>query len=116
MSIPGLTPPLVEQIISTREADPNPVTSDQRQAIWLLINGVVPLTQMRQVERFITAGGDAFSGQSIGFFDADSMPVRCEFVIDRSVGVPRLRLWRDLSAYGPGFAPDLIGAITDNAR
>ena len=71
---------------------------------------------MRQIERFITSRGDAFSGQSVGFFDGDSMPVRGEFILDRSVTPPRLRLWRDLTAWGPGFSPELLGAPTPEKR
>jgi hypothetical protein len=113
LTIPTLTAQLVDQIIAAREPDPSPTLSEQRHALWLLIAGYVQLDQMRQIERFITSGGDAFSGQTVGFFDGDSMPVRAEFVLDRSVGTPRLRLWRDLTPLGPGFAPDLLGAAPD---
>ncbi len=116
LTIPTLTPPTVDQIIAAREPNPSPTLSEQRHAIWLLIDGYVPLEQMRQIERYITSGGDAFSGQSIGFFDGDSMPVRAEFILDRSVGAPRLRQWRDLTPLGPGFAPDLLGATPDDVQ
>jgi hypothetical protein len=116
LTIPTLTPALVDQIIAAREPDPSPTLSEQRHALWLLIEGFVQLDQMRQIERFITSGGDAFSGQSIGFFDGDPMPVRAEFILDRSVGSPRLRQWRDLTPLGPGFAPDLLGAVADDTQ
>ena len=113
LTIPELPPATVEQILARREANPNPLASDQRHALWLLIEGIVPLDQMRRLERFITARGDAYSGQSVGFFDGDSMPVRLEFILDCSVAAPRLRMLRDLSSAGPGFAPELLGAAPD---
>jgi hypothetical protein len=113
MSIPQLPPAIVDQIIATRELEPSPTLSNQRHALWLLTEGVVQLDMMRQLERFITVRGDAFSGQSIGFYDADSMPVRGEFILDRSVSPVRLRAWRDLSNWGPGFSATALGALGD---
>jgi hypothetical protein len=115
-SIPYLTPNIVEQIIARREAEPNLQVSEQRHALWLLTTGLVPLQQMRQIERFITTRGDAFSGQSIGFFEGDPAPVRGEFILDRSVGAPRLRLWRDMTALGSGFSPQLLGVPAETTQ
>jgi DNA uptake protein ComE-like DNA-binding protein len=115
-SIPYLTPAAVEQIIARRELEPNLQLSEQRHSLWLLTTGLVPLPQMRQIERFITTRGDAFSGQSIGFFDGDPAPVRGEFILDRSVGAPRLRLWRDMTALGSGFSPQLLGVPAEATR
>jgi hypothetical protein len=113
MSIPFLPPAVVEQIIAKREVEPNVTLSNQRHIMWLLTEGVVQLPVMRQIERFVTTRGDAFSGQSVGFFDGDSMPVRGDFILDRSQPPVRLRLWRDLSNWGPGFSPQLLGAVSD---
>jgi DNA uptake protein ComE-like DNA-binding protein len=115
-SIPYLTPPAVEQIIARRELEPNLQLSEQRHALWLLTTGLVPLAQMRQIERFVTVRGDAFSGQSIGFFEGDPAPVRGEFILDRSVGAPRLRLWRDMTALGSGFSPQILGVPAETPR
>jgi hypothetical protein len=109
MSVPNLPLAAVEQILARREAEPNPTLSDQRHALWLVLEGIVTTDVYRQIERFITTGGDVFSGQSVGFFDADALPHRAEFVIDRAVSPPRLRHWRDLSAWGPGYSGELLG-------
>jgi hypothetical protein len=116
LSIPYLPPNAVDQIIARRELEPHFALSEQRHAVWLLTTGVLQLFQMRQVERFITARGEAFSGQSIGFFEGDPTPVRGEFILDRSVGAPRLRLWRDMTAWGPGFSPQLLGVPEQQTR
>jgi hypothetical protein len=114
-SIPYLPPTMVDQIIARRELEPNLALSMQRHGVWLLIDGLATLDVMRQLERFVTSRGDVFSGQSIGFFDGDSMPVRCEFVLDRSTTPVRLRHWRDLTHWGPGFSPALLGAVNEAA-
>ncbi len=115
LSIPTMTPAIADQIIAQRELEPSPTLSPQRHALWLLIDGLTPLEQMKQIERYVTTRGDAFSGQSVGFFDGDASPVRGEFVIDRSTTPARLRHWRDLSSWGPGYSPDLLGAVNEAA-
>jgi DNA uptake protein ComE-like DNA-binding protein len=109
-SIPGMTAAVINQIVAVRELEPDRVLSEQRHVIWPLVQGFVTLDEMRQLERYITTRGDAFSGQVVGFFDAGRTSARGEFVLDRSGTQPRLRLWRDLSSWGPGFSPQLLGA------
>ena len=108
-SIPGLPAAAVGKIISRREVEPELNVTDQRHAVWLLIEGIVTLPEMKQLERFITTGGDAFSGQSIGFFDAGPAASRQEFVVDRSGTSPHVRLQRDLSPLGRGYSTLSLG-------
>jgi DNA uptake protein ComE-like DNA-binding protein len=108
-SIPLLPPAAVGAIVGRRELEPDPALSDQRHALWLLAEGIVTLQEMKQLERFVTAGGDVFSGQAVGFFDAGPIAARVEFVIDRSGASPHLRAWRDLSSLGRGFSTELLG-------
>jgi hypothetical protein len=115
-SIPHLPAAAVGKIVSRREAEPDLVLSDQRHALWLLIEGVVTLEEMKQIERFITTRGDAFSGQAVGFFDAGPSAARGEFMIDRSGTSPRLRAWRDLSSLGRGFSTARLGVDVAEKR
>lgn len=108
-SIPQLPLNAVGQIVSRREADPDRTLSEQRHAIWLLVEGIVTLDEMRQLERYVTVGGDVFSGQSVGFFDAGPAAARGEFVVERAGFTPKLLLWRDLSSLGRGFSTQLLG-------
>jgi len=110
-SIPGLSLVAVNQIVARRELEPDRALSDQRHVIWPLLQGIVTLEQMRALERFVTAGGDAFSGQVVGFFDAGPTVSRGEFVVERSSPTPRLRQWRDMGPWGPGYAPGVLGAL-----
>ena len=109
-SIPGLAATAIDRIISRRESEPDPLLSDQRHAVWLLVEGVVKLDEMRALERYVTTRGDVFSGQSVGFFAAGPIAARGEFILDRSGPTPRLRAWRDLSSLGRGFSGKLLGA------
>jgi DNA uptake protein ComE-like DNA-binding protein len=114
--IPNLTAAAIGKIVARREAEPDQTLSDQRHALWLLIEGVVTLDEMRQLERFITTGGDVFSGQAVGFFDAGPAAARGEFVIDRSGMSPRLRAWRDLTSLGRGFSTARLGVDEPETR
>jgi DNA uptake protein ComE-like DNA-binding protein len=109
-SIPGMTPVAINQIVAQRELEPDRLLSEQRHAIWPLVAGFVTLAEMRQFDRYVTTHGDAFSGQAVGFFDAGRTVARGEFIVDRSSTSPRLRWWRELTPYGPGFSPQLLGA------
>jgi DNA uptake protein ComE-like DNA-binding protein len=108
-SIPYLPSAAVGKIVARREVEPDMALSDQRHAIWLLIEGIVTLEEMKQAERFITTGGDAFSGQAVGFFDAGPSASRGYFVIDRGGTSPRLRAWRELTSLGRGFTTAQLG-------
>lgn len=108
-SIPSLPDAAVGKIISRREAEPDPALSEQRHPLWLLIEGVVTLQEMRQIERYVTTGGDAFSGQAVGFFDAGPAAARREFIVDRAGTTPHLRLQRDLTPLGRGFSTQAMG-------
>ena len=114
-SIPGLPAAAVGKIISRREAEPDLNGADQRHPVWLLVEGIVTLDEMKQLERYITAGGDAFSGQSIGFFDAGPAASRQEFVVDRSGTTPHVRLQRDLSPLGRGYSTLSLGVDSSEA-
>ena len=108
-SIPGLPAEAVGKIISRREIEPDLAATDQRYPLWLLIEQIVTLDEMKQLERFVTSGGDAFSGQSIGFFDAGPAASRVEFVVDRAASAPQVRLQRDLSPLGRGYSTLSLG-------
>lgn len=112
-SIPGLPEAAVGKIVSRREVEPELNLTDQRHAVWLLIEGIVTLPEMKQLERFVTTGGDAFSGQSIGFFDAGPTASRQEFVVDRSGTTPHVRLQRDLSPLGRGYSTLDLGVESE---
>lgn len=109
LTIPGMTETLVDQIISRREVEVDRRTSLQRHSVWLLADQIVTLDQMQQMEPYITAGGDVYSGQVVGFFDEATPFARLEFVLDRSTGTVQLLKWKDLSNLGRGFSLEALG-------
>jgi hypothetical protein len=112
-TIPGFEPATIEQIIARRLAEPDQVVGDQRHVLWLLVDGLLPLEQMKLVEPYVTARGDVFSGQAVGFYDASPAVSRMDFVIDRSAKTPRIRAWHDLTHWGPGFSLVTLGVESD---
>jgi hypothetical protein len=115
-SIPNMPSEAIGQIVGRRQAEPDLTLSDQRHAIWLLVEGIVTLDQMKQLERYVTTRGDAFSGQSVGFFDAGPIAARGEFVVDRSSVTPHLRSWQDLTPLGRGFSTLSLGVDSATAK
>lgn len=108
-SIPHLPAAAVGKIVSRRELEPDMALSDQRHALWLLVEGIVTIDEMRLLERYVTTRGDVFSGQAVGFFDAGPSAARMEFIVDRSGTTPHVRLQRDLTPLGRGFSTLLLG-------
>jgi hypothetical protein len=115
-SVPGLSRANIDQIVSRRELEPDLALSEQRHAIWLLVEGIVELDEMRELERYVTTRGNVFSGQSVGFFAAGPIAARGGFVLDASGNVPRLRAWNNLSALGRGYGGELLGAVEEPER
>jgi hypothetical protein len=110
LSIPNLTEIQAEQILTMREVAVDRQISLQRHAIWLLANGVVTLEEMKQIDPFVTSGGDVYSAQVVGFFDGMPATSRAQIVFDRTDTTTLLVGWEDLSKLGPGFTPTELGA------
>ncbi len=107
LGVPGITPPLADTIIAAQQwqstGAPARGKPDLRATTaWLLIEGHVDVAKMRQLDRYITARGDVYSGQVIGYFDDGETVTRLEFVIDATYDVPRVVSLQDLTDLGPG--------------
>jgi type II secretory pathway component PulK len=111
LSIPNLTEIQADQILTMRETAVDRQISLQRHAIWLLANGVVTLEEIKQIDPFITSGGDVYSAQVVGFFDGQPATSRAQIVFDRTDTTTLLVGWEDLSKLGPGFTPTELGAV-----
>ena len=107
LAVPGISASLVNVIVAARQrqtpggsidSELNPIAT----TAWLLVEGHVDLATMRQLDRYITARGDVYSGQVIGYFDAGETVTRLEAVIDATYQVPRVVSIRDLTDLGPG--------------
>lgn len=111
--IPGMTTEMVEQIISSRSADPLNEQPSQRHETWLLSEGIVTLDEMRTMLPFICSHGSAYRAQIVGYFDDEGPAARIEAVIDTSSGLPRIVFWRDMSHLGRGYSLETLGAAAE---
>src|SRR5690606_10485790 len=114
---PGIDEETVSEIIATREIDPflneNPA---RRHETWLLTEGIVDLDQMKQLIPLVSAGGDVYRAQIVGYFDEGGPAARIEAIIDSSRATPRLVFWRDISHLGRGYSLDTLGqTVVDDA-
>jgi hypothetical protein len=107
--IPGITPEIVEKIISQRSPDVSGDYAAHRFETWLLTEGVVTIPEMRQLMPFITGGGDVYRAQVIGYFQGGQASSRAEVVFDATSPLPRVLLWRDISHLGRGYAVETLG-------
>jgi len=110
LGLPGIDEETVSEIIATREIDPflneNPA---RRHETWLLTEGIVDLDQMKQLIPLVSAGGDVYRAQIVGYFDEGGPAARIEAIIDSSRATPRLVFWRDISHLGRGYSLDTLG-------
>jgi type II secretory pathway component PulK len=99
LTIPGMTSDLVDQIIAGRQPDPASSTSqaDRTCPVWPLIEGIIPLAQMKSMLPYITAGGSVYRAQVIGKFDKGSQVGRLEVILDATQHPTRIVFWKDMS-------------------
>jgi hypothetical protein len=108
-AIPGMSLDIVEAILSQRDPSGSQLDPELQHETWLLTRGIVTLDEMRTLMPFVTAGGDVYRAQVIGYFDEGEVFSRVEVVIDATPALPRVLLWRDISHLGRGFARETLG-------
>jgi len=107
--IPGMTPEIVEAIMSRRIQDPNSDQPFRDQETWLLIEGLVTLEEMTELMPYITAGGDVYRAQIVGYYDNLGPSARIEVILDATKAKPRIVSWKDISHLGRGYALETLG-------
>ena len=115
LGIPGMTEELVEAIIEQRplELDPQNEDPNLKFESWLLTTGLVDLEQMKTLMPFVTAGGDVFQAQVVGYFEDGGAASRTEAIFDTTGKIPRVVFWRDISHLGRGYPLELLGVQLD---
>ncbi len=106
-ALPGLSSngSMVQAILdgrpSTSSTDaPDPIF---RTPAWLITEASLPVSTLKTLERYITAGTQVYRVQALGYFDGGGPAARIEAVIDANAGRPRIVYWRDLTELGKGF-------------
>ena len=100
----------VETAQAIVEARSEPSDSENRQyETWPLVEGVVTVAQMRSLLPLVTAGGDVFRAQVVGYYETSAAATRVEAIIDATTVNPKVIHYRDLSHLGRGFDASILG-------
>jgi hypothetical protein len=59
---------------------------------------------MKQIDKYITARGDVYRVQSVGYFDAGGPATRIEAVFDATALPPKVLFFRDLTELWAGYS------------
>lgn len=111
VGLPGMTPEIAEAIVAGRvdgTGQPLSETPERRTTAWLVETGIVDLPTLRNLDKYLTARGDVFRVQSVGFFEGGGPYSRIEAIIDGSVTPAKIISYRDLSDLGRGFPPSQL--------
>ncbi len=111
VGIPGMTPEIAEAIVAGRVDGTGQAlseTPERRTTAWLVETGIVDLPTLRNLDKYLTARGDIFKVQSVGFFEGGGPFSRIEAIIDGSVTPAKIISYRDLSDLGRGYPPSQL--------
>jgi hypothetical protein len=107
--IPGMTPELLEQIMSARSVESAAADPGRKYETWLLAEGLVPLQTMQTLQPLVTGGGNVFRAQVVGYFQSGLPSSRVEVVFDATSPLPRVLFWRDITHLGRGYPLEMLG-------
>jgi Type II secretion system (T2SS), protein K len=107
--IPGMTPELLEHILTARSQDSTGTDPARKYETWLLADGLVTLQQMQTLQPLITGGGNVYRAQVVGYFQSGAASSRAEVVFDATSPLPRILFWRDISHLGRGYPLEMLG-------
>jgi type II secretory pathway component PulK len=102
--LPGLTDAEVQSIMDN-QPDPTqgPVDTIYQTPAWLITKANLAPSKLSGIESYITARGQVYRFQVIGYFEDGGPAARYEVVIDANNGRPRIVYRRDLTDLGRGF-------------
>lgn len=100
-AVPFLSEETIESILAQR---PNLEPAGRHSVAWLLTEDIVSPGTFKQLEPWLTAGGDVFQCQLIVFRGSHGPIRRVQAVFDGASPKPRRVEWRDLRSLGNGFS------------
>jgi hypothetical protein len=112
--LPGVTQALANQIVASQSsgntsAGSQSGISPRSTTAWLVIEGLTNVSTMQSLAPYLTAHGDVYRVQSVGYFDEGGPVVRLEATIDATMTPARILNVRDLSELGRGFTHQQLG-------
>jgi hypothetical protein len=108
LGIPDMTQQIVDGIVAARVGSGGAAMTEdpeRRTTAWLVVRNIADLPTMRKLDKYLTARGDIFRAQAVGFFGGGGPTARLEAVIDGTVTPPKIVAYRDLTDLGRGYAP-----------
>jgi DNA uptake protein ComE-like DNA-binding protein len=114
LAVPGISQEIADAIISQRDVQNSEFDETMQHETWLLAQGIVTLDEMKTLLPFVTAGGDVYRAQIVGYFDDGEIGARAEVVFDATRAVPRILSWKDISHLGRGYPREVLGVILDD--
>lgn len=105
--IPLLSEETIEGLLQARQADSD--DPNRNFETWPLVEGLVTIDEMRALTPLLTAGGDIYRAQIVGYYETKGASHRSEVVIDATSVNPKIVAWRDLSHLGRGFDLSVLG-------
>ena len=109
LGIPGMTVDMVDDIVATRDPEVTAERPGRRHATWILAEGIATLEQMKSLLPFVTAGGDVYRAQIVGYYEEGGPTARILTVISATTSPPRRLRWRNISRLGRGYSLELLG-------
>ncbi len=113
LGLPNMTEQIATQIMAAQTAGSSTQSGGTQNPhatnAWLVIEGLCSANTMQSLDPYLTARGDVYRVQSVGFFDEGGPVVRLEAVIDAAVQPARILNLRDLSELGRGFTRQQLG-------
>jgi len=114
LAIPGLDEETVDLIIQRRGTDfelddPDGADLNRRYETWLMVEGLLDITTMRTLMKYVCAGGDVYRAEIVGYFQDGIGTSRAEAVIDTTAPIPRVLFWRDKSHLPAGYSIESLG-------
>jgi DNA uptake protein ComE-like DNA-binding protein len=112
-SVPGIDESTAEAIVSRRGSA---LADRPRHLGWLLGEGIMDLPSLRRISSYVTAGGDVYSFQVVGYFDSHGPVSRSHVTLDATSDPPSVISWNDLGSVPLGFGPEELGVSEGPAR
>lgn len=116
LGVPGLDSTAVDRIIANRDVTLGQQRPEQVHETWLLAEDIVKLDTMKKLMGLVTAGGNVYRAQVVGFYDAEGPANRLEVVIDATQSPPLVRRRWELADLGTGYSPEVLGVPVDDMR
>ncbi|MCA9133633.1 MAG: hypothetical protein KDA45_10780, partial [Planctomycetales bacterium] len=105
VGVPGMDEPLAQKIIQQRSSAQLATAPESRQSIaWMVDEGLVELSRLKQLERYLTCRSDVYTVQAVGYRDRLSPVYRCTAVVDARRLPAQIKNRQVWHAWDRGFA------------